>query len=296
MAHLTRHHLGATLSSLRNGVNDPTTVVGPDWVARATLDRDGRATALHLRQTADGRVEVSVPGCDAEVRDTHPLLGDADAGHDVEPHHRAVADAMARYGHLRLARTDTPYHELIPAVLAQRVTAREAIGQWGRICRTWGQPIEVDGVHLHAPPSPDTLLSVPYHEWHLLGVERRRAETIRNVARHGERLLTGWHSELDAHARTESLCLIPGVGIWTAAVAGHTAFGDPDALEFGDFHVKNTVAWALEGRARGTDEEMHRTMQPYAGHRRRVLSWLVMAGWSAPARGPRRRILDVARL
>ncbi|MGA1361599.1 MAG: DNA-3-methyladenine glycosylase family protein [Ilumatobacteraceae bacterium] len=296
MPSASQPHLGATLASLRNGINDPTTVTGPDWVARATIGPDGLPTALHARLGHDGTIEVTTPGADPVIVGSHPLFGDDDPGHDVVAVHPAVASAMSAHGDVRLARTDTPYHELIPAVLGQRVTAREAIGQWGRICRLWGDRVEIGGIQLHTPPRPDRLLSVPYHEWHLLGVERRRAETVRNVARHGERLLTGWRTELNATDRTQSLRLIPGVGVWTAAVAGHIAFGDPDALEFGDFHVKNTVAWALEGRARGTDEEMHRAMEPYAGQRKRVLTWLTLAGWSAPARGPRRRILDVARL
>ena len=71
---------------------------------------------------------------------------------------------------------------------------------------------------------------------------------------------------------------------------------DPDALEVGDFHVKNTVAYALSGRHRGSDEEMCRLLEPYAGQRRRVVTWLTLAGWRAPAHGPRRRNVPVARL
>lgn len=280
---------------MRNGANDPTTVTGPDWVTRVTLDAHARPTGVSARLGTDGAVHVTTHLGEQSVLEGHPFFGDLDPGHRVSPSHPAVARAMERYGGIRLARTDTPYHELLPAVLAQRVTSREAITQWSRICRLFGEKVNVDGKEMHAPPSPERILAVPYHEWHLLGVERRRAETLRNVARHADRLLSGWKPELAVAERTAALTLIPGVGVWTAAVAGHTAFGDPDALEFGDFHVKNTVAWALEGRPRGTDEEMDRTMHPYAGERRRVLTWLVLDGWSAPARGPRRRILDIAR-
>jgi hypothetical protein len=86
------------------------------------------------------------------------------------------------------------------------------------------------------------------------------------------------------------------VGIWTAAVAGGIAFGDADALLIGDFHVKNTVAFALTGSIRGSDEQMCKTLAPYAGNRHRVVRWLELDGWSAPARGPRRRNLSIARL
>lgn len=238
----------------------------------------------------------STDGPARTVTASHPYLGDHDSGHDVVPAHDAVSRAMERHGAVALARTDNPYHELLPAVLAQRVTAAEAVAQWRGLCRRWGETIVVDGTPMQTPPRPEVLARVPYHELHLLGVDRRRAEALRNVARHGERLLSGWQTDLPVHERTRSLALIPGVGEWTAAVAGFVAFGDPDALDVGDFHTKNTVAHALAGRPRGTDDEMCEILRPYAGQRARVVMWLKLDGWRAPARGPKRRIVSIARL
>ena len=89
---------------------------------------------------------------------------------------------------------------------------------------------------------------------------------------------------------------LPGIGVWTAAVTIGVSHGDPDALPVGDFHVKNTVAWALNGQARGSDDEMLRTLEPYAGQRWQVVRTLELAGLGAPRFGARRPILDVARL
>ena len=228
--------------------------------------------------------------------DGHPLFGDSDPGCELMPVHEAVRAAMRDHGAYRMPHTGTPYHDLLPAVLGQRVTAVEALGQWSELCRRHGEPVTVGEHRMHAPPSPDVLLAVPYHEFHLMGIDRRRAETLRNVARHGDRLINGWLPDGTPHERTMSLTLLDGVGVWTAAVAGLTAFCDPDALEVGDFHVKNTVAYALSGRHRGSDEEMCRLLEPYAGQRRRVVTWLTLAGWRAPAHGPRRRNVPVARL
>jgi 3-methyladenine DNA glycosylase/8-oxoguanine DNA glycosylase len=74
------------------------------------------------------------------------------------------------------------------------------------------------------------------------------------------------------------------------------AFGDPDAVPIGDFHVKNVVAHALQGNPRGTDDEMLETLRPYAGQRGRVIMWLGLAGISAPKFGPRRTNPDIRRL
>ena len=226
----------------------------------------------------------------------HGLLGDSDPGHDVVPVHHAVHIAMERHGAYRIARSDNPYHELLPAVLSQRVTAVEALAQWREICVRWGVAVDASGVALHTPPDPDTFVRVPYTELHLLGIDKRRADALRNVARHADRLVSGWRTGEPPSTRTASLMLIPGIGRWTAAIAGYVAFCDPDALEVGDFHAKNTVVHALTGRHRGTDEEMEELLVPYEGQRERVLRWLTMDGWHAPAHGPRRPNVSIARM
>lgn len=270
-------------------------VRGPS-IVRVTPGPDG-PVVTDLRQEDDGSIIARDHSTGTETRvPAHPLLGDDDPGHGVVPVHPAVAAALRRFGDHRIGATGTPYHDLLPVVLAQRVTSAEATAQWRRLCLRWGTPVEVGGVVLHCPPGPDVLARIPYHEMHSLGIERRRADTLRQVAVHGHRLMEGWPLGATPQERTRALCLIPGVGPWTAAVAGYTAFGDPDALEVGDFHAKNTVAHALTGRHRGTDEEMCALLEPYAGDRQRVLVWLRMAGHRAPAHGPRRRIVSIARM
>lgn len=245
------------------------------------------------------RVSGHGPGGAWLVRMWPNMRGDADQIPEVRPAHDAVAEAARRWGRVALGASGTPYHELIPAVLGQRITAREAFTQWYRLVDRFGEPAPDPQGSLRLPPSPERLARVPYHELHTLGIEKKRADTLREVARCGEWLVSNW---LDGSAReqksasTGSLQRIHGVGVWTAAVAGGIAFGDPDALQVGDFHVKNTVAWALHRRARGTDDEMIASLATYAGQRHRVVRWLELDGWRAPMRGPRRRIVSIARL
>ena len=58
---------------------------------------------------------------------------------------------------------------------------------------------------------------------------------------------------------------IPGVGPWTAAETARSAFGDPDAVSVGDFHLPNLVSWALAGEPRGDDARMLELLEPYPG-------------------------------
>jgi len=83
------------------------------------------------------------------------------------------------------------------------------------------------------------------------------------------------------------LRVLPGVGAWTAAEVALVALGDPDAVSVGDYHLPNHVAWALAGEARADDARMLELLEPYRGHRGRVIR-LVVAGHPGPPRfGPR---------
>ena len=88
----------------------------------------------------------------------------------------------------------------------------------------------------------------------------------------------------DARAR---LTALPGVGEWSAAEVAIRALGDADAVSIGDYHLPNLVSWLLAGEARGTDQRMLELLEPYRGHRGRVLRLLEVAGRPAPRFGPR---------
>jgi 3-methyladenine DNA glycosylase/8-oxoguanine DNA glycosylase len=88
-------------------------------------------------------------------------------------------------------------------------------------------------------------------------------------------------------AAEAALRAFPGIGPWTVAEVATRAWGDPDAVSVGDFHIPNMVAWALAGEPRGTDERMLELLAPYAGQRGRVTRVLELGGVAAPRYGPR---------
>ena len=287
----------STLVQTRLGASDPTCRIAPGLFRRALLTPVGPGVLvveLSLSRSGLARVEATGPG-QAWILDRHrDMLGLNDAPPTLIAVHPQVEHAQKRYGQLRLARTRTPYQDLLMAVLGQRITARDAAIQWRRLVQRYGEPLPEHG-DLMLPPDPDRLSSVPYYELHRLGIERRRADALRRVAEHASWLLgLADDSVSSAAALTASLTRIPGIGVWTAAVAGGTAFGDPDALRVGDFHVKNTVCWVLAGSPRGSDAEMVDLLAPYSGQRERVVRWLQASFPQAPRFGPGRRNVDVA--
>jgi hypothetical protein len=119
--------------------------------------------------------------------------------------------------------------------------------------------------------------------FHPLGVERRRADVIRRAA--------GRAATLEAAATppdtARRLASLRGVGPWTVAEVMRNAFGDPDAVSVGDFHVPSMVAWALAGEPRADDARMLELLEPYRGQRGRVQRLLELGRVMAPRRGPR---------
>lgn len=290
------------LALLRNGFHDPTTRVSMGatpggssaHIERATLTPDGPgAIAIHV--LPDGNHEVRTWGDGGEWLGArhHRLTARSTDAPVVRSHHRAVDTALRTVGTLHLPATDTPYHELLPAILGQRITALQAFKQWNLLCRRYGEPAP-GPLSLLLPPTPERLLSIPSWELHGLGIEAQRARALRSVARHWRYVQQS--VELAGADARRSLMQLPGIGEWTAAVAVGVSHGDLDALPVGDFHVKNTVAWALTGTPRGTDEEMLATLAPYAGQRWQVVRMLERCGMTAPKFAPRRRILDISRM
>jgi 3-methyladenine DNA glycosylase/8-oxoguanine DNA glycosylase len=282
-----------TLGPLRNGHGDPTTRIGPFELVRATHTPDGPGTLRVRWGPAGVRSDGWGPGGAWMVARTAALVGLHDAGHRFEAGHPAILRAQRNTPHLRFAASGTLYHELLPAILAQRISSGEAMRQWRRLCLELGDHAPGPFPELRLPPCPSRLATTPSWWFHPLGIERKRAQALIEVARHAERIAE-W-SAMSAAAAASSLLLLRGVGEWTIGVVLAVAHGEPDALAVGDYHLKNIVVHALTGRARGTDEEMVELLEPYRGQRGRVARLLVLDGQRAPKFGPRRRILPMHR-
>jgi 3-methyladenine DNA glycosylase/8-oxoguanine DNA glycosylase len=275
-----------TLSIHRRGTGDPTMRIGPGRVVRATRTTDGPAT-VELVQVGPGRVRAEAwgAGADRALVDVPEWLGESDdrAGFDAR-RHPLVAELDRRHGGVRIGRTRAVLESLIPAILEQKVTGTEAWRGFRGLIRGWGEPAPGPfGLWLLPPPS--VIAAIPYYAFHPIGVERRRADLVRRVADRAARLEAIVELPIDeAYAR---LIAHPGIGPWTAAEVALRALGNPDAVSVGDFHLPNLVAWTLAGEVRGDDDRMLELLEPWRGHRARVVRLLEASGRRPPAFGPR---------
>jgi 3-methyladenine DNA glycosylase/8-oxoguanine DNA glycosylase len=295
--------LRSVLGPLVRGWGDPTIQLNAVSAVRACLTADGPATLLVDVRNASATVLAEAWGRGAELalEGLPGLLGLDDDATGFDPgHHPLVASLARRRPRLPIGRTGRVLEVLVPAILEQKVTGREAWRAYRGLVRVHGEPAPgpvAQRFRLRVPPAPEVIAALPYHAFHPLGVEQRRAEVVRRVAADAQRLealatLPGSAAERGA-AAGEALRRYPGIGPWTAAEVAQRAWGDPDAVSVGDFHLPHLVSWALAGEPRATDARMLELLEPWRGHRARVVKLLEGAGLGAPRYGPRLAPRDI---
>ena len=293
LASTGRGSLRSVLSSYRFGAGDPTTRLAQGEFWRATFTPQGCGT-LHLDWRGNElHAEAWGPGADWLLDRVGALTGALDAGHVFVTGHPQLLAAQRTHPDVRFGASATLYHELLPTILGQRITAGEATSQWHALVYRLGAAAPGPLPGLRLPPAATDLAQRPAWWFHPLGIEATRANALRQVARHADRLHQ-W-ALLAPSAAAAKLRLLPGIGQWTVGSVLATAMGDPDALAVGDYHLKHLIVHALTGRARGTDEEMLDLLAPYAGQRGRAARLLLLAGHRPPKFGPRQRVLPMSR-
>ncbi len=273
-----------TLGPLGHGRGDTTIRLdrGEAWLAFRT---PAGAASLRLRMSGPTLLHANAwgPGAEMALDGAPALIGEHDRPEDFVAQHPILRRLQRTHAGLRLPSSGRVVHALVPTIFEQKVTGTEAFRAYAALLRVHGEPAPGPLSSLRLPPTPERLASLPYHAFHPLGLERRRAEVIRRAAARAAWL----EGAADASEATGRLTSLPGIGAWTAAEVARNAFGDPDAVSVGDYHIPNIVAWALAGEPRADDRRMLELLEPYRGQRGRVQRSLEVGRVMAPRYGPR---------
>lgn len=275
--------LRRTLAALGMKASGPLRATASEawWATRTPI---GPATIRIRLQPPRLAAQAWGEGAEWVLEQAPDLVGAHDQPESFRPGRGLVRDLLRARPGLRIGKTGRVFETLLPTILGQKVTNREARLAGSRIVHTYGEPAP-GPTDLRLLPDARVMATLSYWDLHPLGVERKRAAILIETARRAKRLeeMVGMERE-EARRRLEA---VPGIGPWTAGHVMGIAWGDADAVPVGDFHLPNTVAFALAGEPRADDRRMLELLEPYRGHRRRVLLLLKQAGIKAPKFGPR---------
>lgn len=268
----------------QRGRNDPAQLTAAGVIWRASRTPAGIAT-LALRPER-GQVLIAAwgPGAEWALEQAPALCGARDDPSGFDPAgHPLIEATHHRFPRLRLGRTDLVFDALASAIFEQKVTGLQAFGAWRWILQHHGE---------RAPgPTPRPMFAppaewgrIPSWSWHRAGVEPPQSRTVTAAAaRRGslERAVAASADYGDA-----ALTSLRGVGVWTSAETRIRASGDPDAVSFLDYHLAHEVGNALTGH-RVDDDGMRELLEPWAGHRQRVIRLIGLSGVREQRRGAR---------
>lgn len=278
------YNLGRTMSSSRLGAYDPTTRVEERAVALALRTPEGAASVSVVQRGSSLEIQGWGDGARWLVPHLPGILGLDDDPSAFTPEDGVLRKLSRQFMGTHLPKFPRVFDRLVRVTLLQVVTWQEACRSWGRLVRELGEdaPGPLD---IHVPPSVEKLRSTPDYALIALGIRPKQARTILRVAKYASRIEAAAAS--GAPALATLLGALPGVGPWTIAYVQGSALGCPDAVLLGDYNLPHTVAYVLAGEPRGSEERMLELLEPYRGHRFRVIRLLWMSGLRAPRRGPR---------
>ncbi len=277
-----------TLGPLRRGSADPTYLVDASGLWRTTSTPLGPAT-LHLTRAGD-EVRAAAWGLGAEwcIAGLPALLGAGDDWSDLDVSAVPLLDRSRRAAPgLHIPRTGIVFDVLVAAVLEQRVVGADARRGWRLLIAQHGDPAPgpAPAGMMVCPPAV-TWGRIPSWDWHLAGVDPGRARTVGAAARVEPGLQRTVDGGRGGPATLGALCSVPGIGAWTAAEVMQRAHGDPDTVSVGDYHLPALVGWAMIGRP-VDDDGMLELLEPWRGHRQRVMRLIEVSGYRKPRFGPR---------
>jgi 3-methyladenine DNA glycosylase/8-oxoguanine DNA glycosylase len=168
--------LRRTLGALSRGPGDRTFRVATGRAWYATRTAGGAATVTLVHRGDEVRAEAWGPGAEMALDRVPGLLRLDEPSEPIPVGHPLIRELERRAPGIRIPRSGAVLECLVPAILEQKVTGREAHRAWFGLIRRHGEIAPgPEAWQLRVAPQAATLAALPYYAFHPFGVEQRRA-------------------------------------------------------------------------------------------------------------------------
>ncbi len=135
------------------------------------------------------------------------------------------------------------------AILGRESSSKKANALVGRVAKAFGQSMSGADELTHLFPTPETLAEAKLVN---VGVNKKRADTIRSLARAVCDGSIRFERIIDTDTFLLQLREIPGISDWIAQYVAMRALGEPDAFPSGDVDLLRALGLETAGRPRET--------------------------------------------
>ncbi len=220
-----------------------------EWVTdcyQRTISINGLSGILKVAHLPDRNslrltIPASLSGSTAEISESVKRIFDLNANPDairsVFKKDRKFAKIVNRLPGLRIPGAWDWFEVAIRAILGQQITVKSARTIAGRIVQKMGTPLNGNSAILF--PTPEQVLKAPMDG---LGIPTRRIEAIRQIAQATTERKIGPDSGNSVDESIRRLCLIPGIGPWTAHYIALRAFSETDVFLPGDLVLRRSAS------------------------------------------------------
>jgi len=274
-------HFSRTFSLQKLGPYDPSAESSKDCFRKAFFFRNEPAALEFLRDGNGLSVSAYASEADALLEETLACLAQDDRYATFATEDSGVWRLHRSQPGLRLLRMPWLYDMTCSAILQQRIRTVDAMRDWRHIASRWGVAAPLG---LRAFPSADRLASIAQYELQTLGIDAQRSRTLLRFAQ--ESRFLPLKTAMNFEELRQRLLRIPGIGPWTTeSVLGYGA-GDADAAIPGDLHLPHLICYALAGEIPGSDERMMELLEPFRGHRFRIIRLIYASRLAVPRSTP----------
>lgn len=156
---------------------------------------------------------------------------------------RRLAACVRRTPGLRVPGAFDGFELALRAILGQQISVKAATTVFGRFAQFFGEAVETPFVGLdRTAPSAATLADARLDQIIERGLTRKRAETIKSLARAVADGRVKLDSTMNVADTAEALDDLPGIGPWTIQYIAMRALRDPDAFPASDLGLLRALA------------------------------------------------------